>query len=120
LEDYIATLPEETAEFDEGHKFTYKLDMDGYINKIVEEQENAKKKAKFEKKMIGLFATAIVFGVPDSGKYQYLSFKKPIEFYNNDLYRNVIQTQVNQVARKYCTDGIQILNNNLKQMGITY
>jgi hypothetical protein len=122
LEDYIATLPDEVSEFmkDDGKPFTFKQTLESYINQLVDEMEEAKNKAKFQKKMVKLFETAIVFGVPDSGKYRYVSFRNPIKFYDTPAYRNIVQNGVDDIKRKYCTDGVQILNNNLKPMGITY
>jgi hypothetical protein len=107
LEDYIASLPKDEDGF--------AIEMDEYINNVHLKQEEAKLKIKNEKKMLKLFETAIVFGIVDENKYRYLQYNKPLkEFDTNNL-----QTIVNTAVKKFCVDGVVILNTNLKQLGIT-
>jgi hypothetical protein len=120
LEDYIATLPDIVSSLGGDEPFTYKQDLDSYINQLVDDMENAKEKAKFEKKKVKLFETAIVFGIPDSDKYQFMKFKNPINDYQTAEAKSYLQAKVKSIALTYCKNGIEILNTNLKPLGITY
>ena len=110
LNDYIKTLPD--VKSDLGDKtFTYKPDLDWFVNDLLEKQEIEKNMAKLKK----LFTTAIVFGVPNGDKYSYIDYKKPLESFS----KQTLQSAIANIKFKYCKDGVQILNTNLNSLGIT-
>jgi hypothetical protein len=106
LDDYIASLPPEKY-----HEMEIKVNRDIFINNLLVEMEEAKAKKKLQK----LFNTAIVFGKPNGNQYQYLNFKQPLSKYPSLQ----IAVKVKEIQKKYCTDGVLILNDNLQQFGIT-
>ncbi|MFA5366657.1 MAG: hypothetical protein WC333_02135 [Dehalococcoidia bacterium] len=113
LDEYIATLPEqELFTDDKGKKHTYKPDLSFILDELINEQE----KAKVAKKMEKLFETAICFGVPNSGRYRYITWKnkKPL----SAMPKIIIQGEVNRIKAKECKDGVVILNTNLQSLGI--
>jgi hypothetical protein len=61
-----------------------------------------------------------VFGIPDSDKYQFMKFKNPINDYQTAEAKSYLQAKVKSIALTYCKNGIEILNTNLKPLGITY
>ena len=109
LNDYIETLPEKEFKFGDKTKF-YKVSLEDFINDKLIELEKEKNKKKFENKMKKLFNTCIVFGVPNSGTYQYLNYKRPLVNFP-EMY---LQNQIDNVRKKYCKDGVEILNTNLE------
>ena len=115
LNDYIETLPKKRFEYKGTEKF-FKVSLEDYINdKLIEfEKEKAKKKAdtKFQNKIKKLFETCIVFGVPNSKTIQYLNYKRPL----STLPKVYLENQIENVQKKYCKDGVQILNTNLQQL----
>lgn len=118
LEDYIATLPDIVSDFtnDDGSPFTYKQNLESYINQLVDDIQNAKEKIKFEKKIVKLFETAIVIGIPDGDKRQFYRQERPLSAIRTDI----LQSYVNNIAKTKCVGNVQILNTNLKALGINY
>ncbi len=116
LEDYIATLPNIVTDLGGDEPFSYKQDLDSYINQLVDDIRNAKEKIKFEKKIAKLFETAIVIGIPDSDKRQFYRQEKPLSTIRIDI----LQSYVNNIVKTKCVGNVQILNTNLKALGITY
>lgn len=110
LNDYIKTLPPETCT-DFGKPFTIKIDLDTYINNVLVRQDNEKQHKKMEK----LYNSAIVFGVPNADKYQYLNFKRPLK----EVPTMLLQRKVNEVQLTYCKKGVKILNTNFGELGIS-
>lgn len=111
LDEYIKSLPKKKWNIGGKEKF-YPVTLEDYINdKIVEWDEQKRKKA-FKKKTQKLFNTCIVFGVPDSGTYQYLNYKKPLSSFPKPFLEN----QIENVQKKYCNGDVQILNTNLQQL----
>jgi hypothetical protein len=109
MDNYIASLPAKICT-DFGKSISIKVDRDTYINdKLLEIEEQ-----KADKKMQKLFKTGIVFGVPNSGKYQYLNFKRPL----SEIMSMIVQRQINIVKKEYCKNGEQILNTNLAKLGL--
>lgn len=111
LKDYIEQLPKKEWKFEGETKFL-KVTMEDYFNDKLVEMEEEKNKLAFQKKMVKLFETAIVIGVPNSGKYQYLNYKRQL----NTLPVMYLKNQIENVRKKYCTDGVEILNTNLKHV----
>jgi len=109
LDDYIATLPEQTSEF--GNKtFKIKVNRDIFINDLLAEKE----KAKNQKKMVKLMQTCLIFGVPDGDRYSYYDFKRPL----SALPLDKLQTRLNVLVMENCKKGVQVLNTNLKEIGL--
>jgi len=111
LEDYIATLPDITTTLGGEKPFTYKQDLESYINQLVYDMENEKSK----KKMVKLFETAIVIGVPNSNKYNSYRQTVPLSTFKT----SVLQHFIDNVVKTKCVGDVQILNTNLKELGIT-
>lgn len=108
VENYCKTLPKVKVD---GYDFEYQPSLETLIDDFLTNWL----KNKEEKKMRKLFNTAIVFGKPNGASYQYLNFKRPL----SDFSQSKLQQTVMNVQVKYCKDGIVILNDNLKQLGIT-
>ena len=118
LEDYIATLPNIVSDFtkDDGSPFTYKQDLESYINQLVDDMQNAKEKIKFEKRIAKLFETAIVIGIPDSDNCKFYRQERPLSAIKTEI----LQSYVNSISKTKCVGNVQILNTNLKALCITY
>lgn len=113
LDDYIATLPPETYDFG-GKTHTMKVDLELFINKLVDEMLTKKNEAKFQKKMQKLFQTALVIGKPNDTKYRYMNFKRPL----STLPKPYLELQLQNLKRECATTGEQILNTNLTELGV--
>ncbi len=111
LDDYIKTLPPETSNFG-GKPFTIKMDLPLFIDKLVDEMETEKLRKKNERKMEKLFQTALVIGKPDSNKFRYINFKRPL----STLPLVYLQPHVDKLKRECATSGEQFLNTNLKEL----
>ena len=110
LEDYIATLPEREYEFG-GRKHSIKIDMDGFLEDIIQEIEQK----KVDKKRLKLQKQAILFGFDVKSNYSYLKFKRPL----SEIPQLLMQQELNKIVKKHCTNGEIILNTNLKELGVT-
>ena len=110
LNKFVDQLPKEKFEFGKTVKY-YKVTLESYLNTKINDFMIAKEKAKFQKKMEKHFLTCIVFGVPDSGSYQFLNYKKPL----SSLPDMFLENQIKNVQNKYCKDNVQILNTNLEK-----
>ncbi|MCK9543604.1 MAG: hypothetical protein M0R03_16420 [Novosphingobium sp.] len=111
LDEYIKSLPEKKWNIGGTEKF-FKVTLEDYINDKIVEWDEQRQKKKFQNKMKKLFKTCIVFGVPDSGSYQYLNFKKPLDSFPPEY----LDMQIHNVQKKYCKGDVQILNTNLQQL----
>ena len=110
FEDYIKTLPPEKINIG-GEIKEIPMTKDMLVNDLIEEYKKKKEKRRMKKYMM----FSIVFGKPNASSYQVLKFKKPLA----DIPQAILQQQVDKVKREYCTNGIEILNTNLKELGIT-
>ncbi len=110
LKDYIETLPEEKYDMG-GKEYSMKIDMDMYLDNVLNEQERVKN----EKKMLNLSKSAILIGVPDASTYSYIKTKIPLF----NIPTAQLQKYVDNVKQKHCTDDKVILNTNLTALGIT-
>jgi hypothetical protein len=107
LEDHIKTLPKD--------KDGFKVDMGSFIDNVLVKQEEAKVKAKNEKRMERLYNTAIVIGVPNADRYQFINYKRPL----SEVPTMLLQRKVNEVQLTYCKKGVKILNTNFDELGIS-
>lgn len=105
LNDYIKTLPNIVYYFN-NEKFTHIADLNWFVNDQLEKLETNKFKLKMEK----LFKTAIVFGIPNTNTYNYIKF--------TNIQKNKLQAYVDEIRIKYCKNGVEILNTNLKNLGL--
>ena len=109
FEEYLKTLPKQEINIG-GKKTMIPVDMDMFVNDLVNKQEEEKAKRKMERYM----KQSIVFGKPNASSYQVLKFKRALA----DIPQAILQQQVNKVKHEYCTKGVVILNTNLKELNI--
>lgn len=109
LDDYIATLPPDVSTIN-GKTYTMKVDLEFFINKLVDEMETEKLRKKQEKKMLKLYQTAIVIGKPNDTKYRYINFKQPL----SAIPMSKLVFYVAKLINDECHDGVKILNTNFK------
>lgn len=117
LHDYIESLPEKPLDFghgvikdDQGNVRMYKISLEDYINELLYAYERKKEQKKIEK----LMQTALLFGIPNGGSYRYYQFKKPL----SEIPVQHLQTRLNVLVMENCKKGIQVLNTNLKELGL--
>ena len=109
LNEYIASLPPKNYEFDgETHKIVVSLDI--FINDLVIEELERKKKLEMQRKM----KTCVLFGKKGDDHYGYLNFKKPLSSFP----LGYLQMQVDQIKKQHCKNGVEILNTNLGDLGV--
>jgi hypothetical protein len=106
-EAYYKSLPKVK---DVEHNFTYQPTLENAID----DQFEAYLKVRAEKKMAKQMVDAILFGVPNGYSYTRLKFTKPLASFLTFQ----LQVKVDEVKKKYCKDGVQILNTNLEALGI--
>ena len=119
LEEYINSLPEEKMWRDgentdpfldrDGNQMTIKPDLESYVNDLAMKVQTQKELKKFNK----LCETSIVMGIPNSTRYSYINYKKPLLTVPNR------QVLFSSAMVKYCSKGVVILNTNLTELGIT-
>jgi len=103
-ENYCLSLPP----IDYG---TFKIDMnlEHFIDNLIEDEIKKKDKNKFEKKMIN----HIMWGVPGSSSYVQVKLPKPITHYTLPAIQKAIDTY-----KKGFKKGEQFLNTNLEALGV--
>jgi hypothetical protein len=107
-EAYYKTLPKVKSE---EYNFKYQPTLENAIDDELTKYLKAKEQKKFEKYMVD----AILFGVPNGYSYTRIKFKVPLSKINP----LALQQKVNEIKKKECTNGVQILNTNLKELGVT-
>lgn len=110
LDEYINALPKKVLSIGDDKTFEHKVDLEMFVDDLLEEIE----KQKVEKRMKKLMETSILFGVPNDTRYSYYNYKKPLFTFSTET----LQTIVNQIKSKYCTDDVVILNTNLEKYGV--
>ena len=111
LEDYCAAQPKRKITDTLSVKFT----MEDYVNDLLVKWEDEKNKQKIDKLIKKHSKTAIVFGKPNTGEIRMLNFHVPL----SNINRNVVEMHLRETQKKYCIDGVVILNTNLNELGIT-
>lgn len=111
MDKHIKTLPDIVTDLG-NKKINLEMNRDLFIDNLLADIE----KAKHEKKMQKLYETSIVFGLPNGNKIQYMNFKKPL----SALPKLALQLQLDVIVKQHCKNGVVILNNNLKSLGLTY
>jgi hypothetical protein len=112
-EDYYKKLPKikigGNLIYPDGFEMDQTLEsaIDDLLEDFLKERENKKK--------IKLMEKSIMFGVPNGNSYRVISWGKN-ELRNIPLVR--LQQTVDDVRKKYCKDGVVILNTNLEKLGV--
>jgi hypothetical protein len=106
-EAYYKSLPKVK---DEKYNFTYQPTLESAIDEQLEEYLKAKERKKMEKHMVN----AILFGVPNGCSYTMIRFKVPL----SKIPMIILQQKVDKIKKEECTNGMQILNTNLAELGV--
>lgn len=109
-EAYFKTLPKV---WEEKYKFEYQPTLEFAIDEEFEKYLEAKEQKKIEKRM----QTGILWGIPNDGSYTYLNYKIPLVGLSKTAPK-MLQDRIDQIKRDHCTNGVQILNTNLQELGI--
>jgi hypothetical protein len=113
-EEYYKTLPKvKSKEFN----FEYQPSLENTIDDLFEEWITAKLKAKEEKRIQKLMQKAIIWGVPNSGKYTIIQYAVPLTHVAKVQLKKLQET-IDNIKATQCKDGIVILNTNLKELGV--
>lgn len=107
IEAYCKTLPKVKPD---GYTFEYQPSLET----MIDDQFELWLKNREEKKMQKLMEKAIVIGKPNGNSYSYIKYKCMLSV----IPTNVLQSNVNHIKAKHCTDGKIILNTNLEKLGI--
>jgi hypothetical protein len=107
-EAYCKTLPKVKC-----GTMEWEQNLEDYIDQLLEDHLKAKAQKKVEKLML----TAILWGVPNSGCYTALKYAVPLTHVAK-VQPIKLQETVNAIKFKYCCGNVQILNTNLKELGI--
>jgi len=59
-------------------------------------------------------ATCILIGKLDETEYRFYNYKRPLSSFPVAM----LQQAIDRIVKKDCTDGVEILNTNLKELGI--
>lgn len=89
--------------------FEHKMDLEGFIDQLVEDELKAKEAKKIAKK----FANHIILGVPNGNTYRQIKFNYPL----NAIPKDKLQPLVDKYKLEL-KDGEKILNTNLEALGI--
>lgn len=118
-EAHAKTLPSTTHTF-AGSTITIDSDLEGMIDDAVDKKQREADTAKFNKKLEKEMLTGFVIGVPNSGNAYTRSFKGKPKLADLILITNgriAVQNLYNTI-KKELKDGEQILNTNLKALGL--
>ena len=104
------TLPPHITTFPGKSKpVSLRMDFEFYLDLLLDKHLEGKQMNKDMKK-------AILFGVPDSGKYTLLSFKVPISsILANKMYLGFLAEQLREQVFPKLTNGAVILNTNIPE-----
>lgn len=115
LNKYVDQLPEEDSGFiKDGKPMMIKYGLDVYLDNIAAKQEQAKQDKKYEAKKKKLMQTAILLGDINKRNYRFIDYKRPL----SSIPKDILQTLLNTIVQEHCTNGNEILNTNLKQLGL--
>jgi hypothetical protein len=116
IPDTIIPLKRKPTIEDPRTELVIKADYESYFNQKYEDFIKAKDRAKFEKKKMAMYKTAIVFGDPATPEnYSFLNMGKPL----NQLPKAWLQQAVNNAKAHYINGNVQFLNkNHLEFIGI--
>lgn len=107
-EQYCKTLPDINY-----GTFSIKNSLENTIDQLFEDWIKAKERKKLEKRM----QTGILWGKPNSGTYTYLNYKIPLSGLVQTAPKT-LQDRIDKIKADHCTNGVVILNDNLKALGL--
>lgn len=116
-EEYCKSLPMKYSKA-KGDNFDMEQNLESIIDDLVYAEDNAKEKERFEKKMQKHMLTSIIYGVPDSGSYRMIGYKKTLAEVNASPGGNLSIQQLVNDTKKKLQPGEVILNTNLQALGI--
>lgn len=103
-EAYCLTLPE----VDYG-SFKHKMDLETFIDELLDKHLKEKEKIKLEKKMVD----AIIFGVPNGYSYTQIKQNRPLASFPVES----LQKAIDNLKAKF-KNGEVIMNTNLEVLGV--
>lgn len=110
-EAYCKTLPPKRYPASDGMRaFEVIMDLENFIDNLIEEELKKKELKKFTKK----FANHIIWGIPDGDVFNQVKFKR--NFLPRD--REQLQKYIDEQVKPKLKEGEQILNTNLQALGI--
>ena len=110
-EGYCLTLPPDKWEHN-GKEYTYKMNLESYIDNLVADLVKAKYKQKDDQKMRKKMQNAILIGNDD--EYRTIGFKIPLKEVmekHTDYFKKVLKEKLD----KYAKDNYRLLNTNIPQ-----
>jgi hypothetical protein len=114
LEAHIKTLPKVKSQFTfEGSNnplFDIEMDMDMFIDELINKIEREKQ----EKKKLKLMETSLLFGVPNGNQFSYIQFKTTLA----NIPKPILQAKLLEYKSKYCKGGVVLLNTNIEALGL--
>lgn len=116
-EAYAKTLPSRTYEgFSE--PMVIESTLEGIIDQAIDDKFNESEKAKVEKLLQKHMLTNICFGIPNSGSYQRIGYGNiPLKAVCLTQ-REKVQDLIDRIRVDRCKNGAEILNTNLKELGL--
>ncbi len=121
LEEYVKSLPERESLIQvsetEKESFKFQPDLDTLIDDAFNAHERVKTLKKFEKKMVNTIIVGNPTDLYSTGSYQIgeYRYKKPL----STIPKDVLQKNVDKIKADL-RPGEEILNNNLKPLGIIF
>lgn len=106
-EAYFKSLPKVKPD---GYNFEYQPTLESAIDDCFE----LWLKKREEKRMRKVMEMAIIWGKPNGNSYTLIKEKRKL----SEIPTNVLQSKVDRIKAKHCTNGVVILNTNLTQLGI--
>jgi len=118
LNNFVNSLPEQTLDFGTGNCIKdkqgkdklFKITLEDYINDMLIEHQKAKEMKKMQKLML----TSFVIGVPNGASYSYINYKKPL----SSMPKVWLQGRLENIIKMHCAGEAEILNTNLKELGL--
>ncbi len=107
-EAYAKTLPPIIHD-----DFELPMDLEFFIDELVDGDLKEKEQARFKKKMEKEMLTGIVVGVPDTGKYGFYNLRKPL----STIPKGQLHAHILSIRTKL-KKGEKVLNTNLEALGI--
>lgn len=109
-EKHCETLPDQKYDMGGGRDpFVMKMNLENFIDQLIEDELKKKDQKKFEKKM----EKAILFGVPNGRSYAEVKFKIPLA----QIPKEKLQGYVDKYKKDF-KKGEKFLNTNFEKLGI--
>jgi len=91
----------------------WESNLEGMIDQLLEDYLNAKAKKRINK----LMEKAILWGVPNSGRYTMIKYIVPLSHVAKAQPQKLQET-IDAIKKLHCAGNVQILNTNLEALGI--